>query len=79
MDSRGLSKTLNETGYEISRHRIIKLMKKLKLKAKQGVAYKVTTKRKHSDKVAENLLNENFNPLASDEVWAGNITYLKTA
>ena len=62
-------------GYEISRYRTIKLMKKCKLKVKQRTAYKVTTKRKKSDKVANNLLNQNFNPLASDEVWAGDITY----
>ena len=79
MGSRELSKKLNETGYDISRYRTIKLMKRLKLKVKQRIAYKVTTKRKHSDKVASNLLNQNFNPLASDEVWAGDITYLKTA
>ena len=54
-------------------------MKKLKLVVKQRVAYKVTTKRKHSDQVADNLLNQNFNPVAANEVWAGDITYLKTA
>ena len=70
---------LNETGHNISRYRTIKLMKRLKLKVKQRIAYKVTTKRKHSDKVASNLLNQNFNPLGADEVWAGDITYLKTA
>ena len=42
------------------------------------IAYKVTTKRKHSDAVADNLLNQNFNPMASNQVWAGDITYLKT-
>ena len=55
------------------------LCKKLKLKVEQPLAYKVTTTRKHSDKVADNLLNQNFNPVAPDEVWAGDITYLKTA
>ena len=45
---------------------------------KQRITYKVTTKRKHSDAVADNLLNQNFNPVAKNQVWAGDITYLKT-
>ena len=48
-----------------------KLMAKLNLVVTQRVAYKVTTKRKHSDAVADNLLNQNFNPVAPDQVWAG--------
>ena len=43
------------------------------------IAYKVTTKRKHNNAVADNLLNQIFNPLAVNEVWAGDITYLRTA
>ena len=54
-------------------------MRRLKLTVKQHVPYKVTTKRKYSDAVADNLLNQNFNPVAADEVWAGDITYLRTA
>ena len=54
-------------------------MKKLRLIVTQRVAYKVTTKRKHSDKVAPNLLNQNFNPVEKNKVWAGDVTYLKTA
>lgn len=46
---------------------------------KQRVAYKVTTKRKHGDQVADNLLNQNFTPVAANEVRAGDIAYLKTA
>ncbi len=53
-------------------------MKKLNFMVTQRVACKVTTKRKHSDEVAENLLNQNFNPIAANEVWAGDITYLET-
>ncbi|KZN49070.1 hypothetical protein N474_25020 [Pseudoalteromonas luteoviolacea CPMOR-2] len=44
----------------------------------QRVAYKMTTKRKHSDSVAGNLLNQKFNPVAADQVWAGDVTYLRT-
>ena len=53
-------------------------MYQLGLKVQQRVAYKLTTKRKYSDQVADNLLNQNFNPLASNKVWAGDITYLRT-
>lgn len=53
-------------------------MKKLGLKVTQRIAYKVTTKRKHSDAVVDDLLNQIFNPVGPDEVWAGDVTYLKT-
>lgn len=36
-------------------------MTQLNLVVTQCIAYKVTTKRKHSDAVADNLLNQNFN------------------
>ena len=49
-------------------------MKKLNLIVKQRTAYKVTTQRKHSDAVAANLLNQNFNPSAPNEIWAGDVT-----
>ncbi len=78
LGSRELAKKLREEGLPTTRHQARKLMVQLKLVVKQRVAYKVTTVRKHSDAVAANLLNQNFNPMAANQVWAGDITYLKT-
>ena len=79
LGSRQLMKRLRKEGFRIGRHKVRSLMKKLSLRVKQRVAYKVTTKRKHSDKVADNLLNQQFNPTKQNHSWAGDVTYLKTA
>ena len=41
-------------------------MHHLNLKVRQRVVYKVTTKRKHSGAVADDLLNQNFNPVGME-------------
>ena len=53
-------------------------MKIHSLKVIQRVAYRVTTKRKHRDSVASNLVNMQFNPSHSNQIWAGDVTYLRT-
>ncbi len=78
LGSREMMKKLREEGFQIGRYKVMKWMDKLGLEVQQRVAYKVTTKRKHSDAVADNLLNQNFNPVAENEIWAGDVTYLKT-
>ena len=78
MGSRELMKKLREEGFNIGRYRTKTIMRKLGLRVMQRIAYKVTTKRKHSDRVTENLLNQNFNPIGPDQIWAGDITYLHT-
>ena len=75
---RELGKRLRKEGFDISDYGVRKLMDELGLVVTQRIAYKVTTKRKHSDAVADNLLNQNFNPVAPNQVWAGDVTYLKT-
>jgi len=53
-------------------------MRKLKLVVTQQQAYKVTTKRKHSDSGADKLLNQQFNPAQANLVWADDVTYSRT-
>ena len=54
-------------------------MRKLGLVCQQRQAFKVTTKRNEKHQVQFNLLNQNFQPLFANEVWAGDITYIKTS
>jgi len=79
LGSRELIKKLRGEGFQVGRCKVRRLMKTLGLIATQRVAYKVTTKCKHSDKVAPNLLNQNFNPVGKNEIGTDDVTYLETA
>jgi putative transposase len=78
LGNREMVKKLRKEGFVVGRYKVRSIMRSLGLKAVQRQAYKVTTKRKYSDTVADNLLNQNFNPVAPNQVWAGDVTYLKT-
>ena len=53
---------VKRAGFKVGRYRTRSIMRKLKLFVVQRQAYKVTTKRKHADSIADNLLNQRFNP-----------------
>lgn len=74
-----MMKNLRKEGFNIGRYKVMSIMKKLGLYVIQRTPYKVTTMRKHSHIVADNILNQQLNPRAPNQVWAGDITYLKTA
>jgi len=78
LGNREWMKKLRGEGFQVGRCKVHRLMKTLGLAVTQRLAYKVTTKRKHSDAVVPNLLNQNFNPVGMNEIWAGDVTYLKT-
>ena len=78
LGSRAMLKVLRKEGFKIGRYRVRKLMKRLSLKVMQRQAYKVTTVRKHLHHVADNLVNQAFNPKVANQIWAGDVTYLRT-
>ena len=78
LGSREMCKKLGKEGFKVGRYRVRKVMAKLGLKVTQRVAYKVTTKCKHSDSVVPNLVNQQFDPSCGNQVWAGDVTYLRT-
>ena len=79
LGSRKMMQKLREEGFKVGRYRVRTRMRQLGLVVHQRRAYKVTTKRKATDTVADNLVNQHFNPSGPNQVWAGDITYLKTA
>ena len=74
--SRRLSGALQQIGWEIGRRKTRKLMTDLQLKPHYP---KVKYVRKPVASFAENWLNQVFDVLEKDTVWAGDITYIYTA
>ncbi|HHR6132382.1 TPA: IS3 family transposase, partial [Providencia alcalifaciens] len=67
---RMLGAQLRQEGYALSDYRVRNLMKLLGLVVKQRKRYRGTSKGK-ATATADNLLNQNFNPVAVNEIWAG--------
>ena len=78
LGSRQLLKLLRNEGFTLGRHKVRRMMKTLGLQVKQRRAHKITTLRKHHHRVADNVLDQQFNPPQMNTVWAGDVTYLRT-
>ena len=77
--SRTIKALLRQAGFQVGRYKIRSVMRKLGLMCQQRQTFKVTTKHNEKHQVQPNLLNQNFQPLFANEVWAGDITYIKTS
>ena len=70
---------LNESGLDVGRHRIARLMRDNGLKALQKRRYKKTTDSNHGGLVAPNLLDQDFACDGPDQKWGADISYISTA
>ena len=73
-----LQHELKEQGVKVGICRIRRIRKKMGLRCKQKRKFRATTDSKHACPVAENLLNQQFETRAPNEVWVSDITYIPT-
>jgi putative transposase len=73
-----LQRDLSDNGIVVGIHRIKRIRRKLGLRCRQKQKFKVTTDSRHSLPVAENLLNQNFEASAPNQIWLSDITYIPT-
>ncbi len=75
---RRMQRALRGVGYFCGLKRIGRLMKTLGLKAKAAKIFRTTTLSNHTEPVAENKLNRQFQAMRPNQVWVSDITYLRT-
>lgn len=75
---RRLQPELAASGVRAGRDRIARLRRSMGLYCRQRRRYKVTTDSRHQMPVAPNLLNQQFQPTAPDQVWVTDLTYVAT-
>ena len=74
-----MTEELNKRGFEVSRPRVARLMKKNGIKAVHAKKFVVTTNSKHKYPVVENILNRDFTADTVGQKWVSDITYIRTA
>jgi transposase InsO family protein len=68
---------LLKRGERVSRKRVIRLMRERGLEGKVRRRWVTTTESDHGQRVAPNLLGQNFEASGPNERWAGDVTYLR--
>lgn len=75
---RRMQRAMEQEGVVISEHKIRRIMRENGLYPVTIVKYKPARKGKTTGNYFENVLNQNFKPQGFKEIWAGDITYIKT-
>ena len=69
---------LRRKGERIGRKRVMRLMRAQGLHGRMRRSFKRTTDSNHDQPIAPNLLDQNFTATAPNEIWVGDVTYLRT-
>ena len=69
---------LKRTGISCNKKRIARIMNKHSIAAKIFRKYRNTTKSEHQKEKSQNILGREFRRQKSNEVWTGDITYIRT-
>lgn len=70
---------LKSRGFDVSRPRVARLMKRNGIRAVHAKKFVVTTDSKHQYPVVSNILDRNFSANEKGQAWVSDITYIKTA
>lgn len=73
-----ITKRLRESGKQVNKKRVARIMKANGLRAKAARKYKATTNSNHNLPVAPNLLEQNFEAAQANKKWVSDITYIWT-
>lgn len=73
-----ITKRLRQEGTSVSRHRVARIMRLHKWRAKAARRFKATTNSNHKLPVAPNLLQQNFSASKPNEKWVSDMTYIWT-
>ncbi|QBB72521.1 IS3 family transposase [Pseudolysobacter antarcticus] len=76
--SRRLCAALRTQGLTLGRHRVRRLMKRHGLRTHWKRQFVATTNSAHALPIAGNVLQRQFNPVATDRAWVADITYIRT-
>lgn len=76
--SRRIKVALMAQDITVGRYQIRQIMRELDIRPVWKKAFVRTTDSQHKLPVAENLLDQRFNPIQPDQAWVGDITYIRT-
>jgi len=69
---------LQAKGMSVGENRVARLMREDGLRARQKRRFRRTTDSNHTDPIAPNILQRNFEPEAPNQSWATDVTYVHT-